>query len=87
MCVKSLQNCSRNGQIAFNSTRHSSHPPVSLFIDPEEAGKPEFIGNKVATVCLIEVAASPVFEMIFFFAPHIAGKSILTQEVFWRINR
>jgi hypothetical protein len=64
--LKGLQISSRSGQIGVNSTRHSSHPPVSLFIDPEETGRPEFIDNKVATVCLIEKAASPVFEMIFF---------------------
>jgi hypothetical protein len=35
---------------------------------------PELIGNKVATVCLIEVAASPVFEMIFFIRPADGGQ-------------
>jgi hypothetical protein len=59
-----LQNRSRSGQIGFiRRDSRRTHPPVSLFIDPEEAGKPEIIGNKVATVCLIQKAASPVFRM------------------------
>ena len=70
-----MQNGSRNVQIGPNSTRHSSHPPVSLFIDPEiSRQKTEIINLFLNLSDPLTGAYTPQFEKLgFFFAGILPG--------------